>query len=121
MSPPPAPPSPRSPPKNPARSRRHAEQKIVNPNTKARPESGAGPSAVPDTCSRRDVNILTERGAQQVLVCDTCRAELRDPNDQTVPHFDTIDAATDHALGLGWQFEPTDTPTATAASRSRPA
>ena len=40
-----------------------------------------------------------------VLVCDTCRAELQDPNEDTVPHFDTIDAATDHALGLGWQFD----------------
>ncbi len=40
-----------------------------------------------------------------VLVCDACRTELHDPDEEFVPHFDTVDAATDHALTQGWQLD----------------
>ena len=40
-----------------------------------------------------------------VLVCDACRTELHDPDEEFVPHFDTVDAATDHALSQGWQLD----------------
>ena len=36
-----------------------------------------------------------------VLVCDACRTELHDPDEEFVPHFDTVDDATDHAAAPG--------------------
>ena len=35
-----------------------------------------------------------------VLVCDACRGELEYPDEDYTPHFDTVDAATDHAQTL---------------------
>ena len=40
-----------------------------------------------------------------VLVCDSCRTDLEDPDNDYVPHFDTLDAATDYALTVGWQLD----------------
>ena len=40
-----------------------------------------------------------------MLVCDACRRELEDPDNDFVPHFDTADAATDYALHVGWQLD----------------
>jgi len=40
-----------------------------------------------------------------VLVCDTCRDQLLDPDEEFVPHFDTVDDATEHALTQGWLLD----------------
>ena len=40
-----------------------------------------------------------------VAVCDACRRDLEDPDNDFVPHFDTADAATDYALTVGWQLD----------------
>ena len=40
-----------------------------------------------------------------VLVCDTCRDQLQDPDEEFVPHFDTVDDATEHALTVGWLLD----------------
>ena len=59
-----------------------------------------------------------------VLVCDSCRTDLEDPDNDYVPHFDSIDAATDYAHMLGWQSDSDgrivcDRCTATAACTVR--
>ena len=59
-----------------------------------------------------------------VLVCDTCRTDLEDPDNDYVPHFDTLDAATDYARMVGWQLDTDgrivcDRCTATAACTVR--
>ena len=69
-----------------------------------------------------DRAVSVEHQTCWVLVCDTCRTELQDPTRRGLrPALRHLDAATDHALGLGWHSTPTDTPTATAASPSPPA
>ena len=71
---------------------------------------------------------LTAMSAEQricwVLVCDTCRTDLEDPDNDYVPHFDTLDAATDYAHRVGWQLDTDgrivcDRCTATAACTVR--
>ena len=40
-----------------------------------------------------------------VLACDACRTHLQDPDEDYTLHFDTLDAATDYALTVGWQLD----------------